>query len=52
MLYNFFYKKFTGSGVNLCQINSLLMNFINQLLEDSKDKKFILSLKAIFGMLI
>ena len=48
MAYKFFDKKSAGSGMKSFQINSLHMNFINQLLENSKDKKSILLLKTIF----
>ena len=37
MVYKFFDKKTKGSVLNLCQINNLQMNFINQLLENLKD---------------
>ena len=36
--------------INLYQINSLQMNFINQLLENLKEEEFIHNLKTIFGV--
>ena len=46
------YGKYIKSILNLCQINSLQMNFINQLLENFKKERFIHHLKTIFGVLI
>ena len=51
MVYNFFDKKSTGSGIK-CQINNFQINFINQLLERLNDVKSILLLKTILGELI
>ena len=52
MVYKFFDKKSSGSGVTLNQIISLEMNFIGRLLENSRDEKFIHRLMTIFGTLI
>ena len=45
--YKVFDKKSKGSCIN--QINSLQMNFSNQLLENLKQQKLIHHLKTIFG---
>ena len=54
MVYNFFDKKSTGSGVIMSlEFNEqLAKNYTNQLLENSNKEKFILDLKIIFGVLI
>ena len=38
--------------LNLRQINNLEMNFINQLLKNLEEEKYIHYLKTIFGLLI
>ena len=45
MVFKFFDKKTKGNGVNFMPNNSLKMNFINQLSENSKEGKFILPFK-------
>ena len=56
MVYKFFDKKLKGGGIrlqiNLCQINNLQMNFINQSLKNLKEEEFIYHLKTIFGLQI
>ena len=53
MVYKFFDKKSSGSGVKLIPQNEQLSNeFINQLLENLKKEKYIQHLKIIFGVLI
>ena len=54
MVYKFFDMKLKGTGIKniIKKINSLLMNFISQLLESLKKEKCILFLKTIFGVLI
>ena len=58
MVYKFFDKKST-SLINLKEVLLLMnqiincqMNFMNQLLENSKKEKFIHNLKIVFGVLI
>ena len=54
IVYKFFGKKSTGSGVNIpLEFNEeQLNNYKNQLLETLKKEQFIQDLKAIFGVLI
>ena len=52
MVYKFFDKYLKPVVLNLCQINNLHMNFINQLLKNLTKGKFILHLKTISGALI
>ena len=47
MVYKFFDKNLQEVLLNIWQINNLQMNFISQLLENLKDVKSILILKAI-----
>ena len=51
MVYKFFDIKSNGSGINESNYQ-LAMNFINQLLENVKNEKFIHHLEKIFGALI
>ena len=53
MVYKFFDKKSSGSGISLMnQIINWQMNFINQLFKNFKKEKFIHLLEIIFGVLI
>ena len=52
MVYNFLIKNLQVVVLNLRQINNLEMNFINQLLKDLEEEKYIHYLKTIFGLLI
>ena len=54
MVYNFFDKKSTGSGLKMKsdKVYNLQMNFINQLLENLKKEQYIHHLKTVSGVLI
>ena len=52
MVYKFFDKKSSGSGLLLNQITNSQMNFRDRLLENPRDEKFIHLLETIFGVLI
>ena len=55
MVYKLFDKKSTGTNIKmkLNKINNFQMKFINQLLENLKEEKFIHhDLKTIFGLQI
>ena len=52
MLYIFFDKKSSGSGIANEPNYHWQINFINQLIENLKNKKFIHHLETIFGVLI
>ena len=52
MVYKIFDKKSRGVVLLLNQIVRLQMNFINRLLENLRDEKFIHCLETIFGVLI
>ena len=52
MLYIFFDKKSSGSGIANEPNYHWQMNFINQLIENLKNEKFIHHLETIFGVLI
>ena len=52
MVYKFFDKKSTGSGIANEPNYQQQMNFINQLLENLKKEKLFLDLKIMFWVLI
>ena len=52
MVYKFFDKKSSGSGIVNEPNYQVAMNLINQLLENFKKEKFIHLLETIFGVLI
>ena len=52
MVYKFFDKKASGSGVDAEPNYQLQMNFIGRSLGNSGDEKFIHCLETIFGVLI
>ena len=52
MVYKFFAKKSKAVVLNLGQINNLQVNFINQLLNNLREKRYIHHLSTIFGVLI
>ena len=52
MVYKFFDRKSSGSGLLLNQITNSRMNFIGKSLENRRDEKFIHLLETIFGVLI
>ena len=52
VIYKFFDKKSSGSGIANEPNCQLQMNFINQLFQNSKKEKFIHLLETIFGVLI
>ena len=52
MLYIFFDKKSSGSGIANEPNYRWQINFINQLIENLKNEKFIHHLETIFGVLI
>ena len=43
-------KRLLVEQLMLCQINNLQMNFINQLLKNLKEEKYIHQLKTIWGV--
>ena len=49
MVYKLLIKSQKVVKLNLCQMNNLQTNFINQLLENFKKEEFILRLRTIFG---
>ena len=53
MVYKFFYKKSTGSGVNIpSEFNKQLAKELHKPIRKFKKRKFILDLEIIFGVLI
>ena len=52
MVYKFFDKKSSGSGLLLNQITNSRMKIIGRSLENRRDEKFIHLLETIFGVLI
>ena len=52
MVYKFFDKKSSGSGMVPYQIISLQMNFIDRSLKTLREEKFIHLLETIFSVLI
>ena len=52
MVYKFFEKRLVEVVLLLIQITNLQMNFINRLLENLREEKFIRHLETMFGVLI
>ena len=53
MIYKFFLIKYQKVvELNICQINSLQINFTSQLLQNLKEEELILHFKPIFGVQI
>ena len=48
LVYKFFDKNSSGSGLLLSQITHSQMNFIDRIIENSRDEKFIHPLETIF----